>query len=493
MVVRASALAWLEEWSRYDLHRRWEPLRTVLIIAALIIVLPILVGCIGCCVNERGRSKMKKASASSTQLETLRTAKDAAARRRERVSGTLLSLGWFLVVFAWTTPIGIMGTGANKTYEPLIGSFPFYVTAFGPGGAVMLLAVQPTDTGLIRTACAFMFGLTSFLTLLFAFSVITSVMDSDEVSTSEILYSIVSVVMLCVSIFLSPVLLCECCPCCAPRAMQPRVALLRLWASVRVFLFALALVLFNFVLVPLVGGTLDLSRNETPTGCILILIVWVGVAAFATPRNRGRLHRFLFQLGSTSGQGSAEEESAIIASLIGGVSAESALTLGESRFRALPLSDLSAEDLKTNSDTGLFKKTRTIKLGEASAFISHSWSDEGAVKYARLQDWSAGKSDVLVWLDKVTLALEAPSLSCCPLSSVSERLTHRYLSACHLLGMHRPGGHCGESAGVARLLGRLPGASCASWGELRNQVVVPDGALLLPSHGRQADACLRAR
>ena len=58
-----------------------------------------------------------------------------------------------------------------------------------------------------------------------------------------------------------------------------------------------------------------------------------------------------------------------------------AVRLARSDFCALPFIALGRDDLKTHDDTGLHEHTLKIPLGEADAFVSHSW--HGAAAGAR--------------------------------------------------------------------------------------------------------------
>ena len=150
-------------------------------------------------------------------------------------------------------------------------------------------------------------------------------------------------------------------------------------------------------------------------------LIWglscLAVGIFATPRNRGRLIQFLSSRGAA---GSKEGEAAAVSALVGGGSAADALAKGASRFRALPLSRLSAEDLTTNQDTGLYKKTAEASLGAVSGFVSHSWADDGAAKFVQLQAWGhearrgEGLKDPLIWLDKVRAPTPAARTAATP-------------------------------------------------------------------------------
>ena len=108
-------------------------------------------------------------------------------------------------------------------------------------------------------------------------------------------------------------------------------------------------------------------------------------------------------------QMSSENEAALVAALVGGGSAEAALTAGAAHFRALPLAVLTENDLRSSGDSGLYEKTGRATLGEVHGFISHSWSDDAAAKHAQLNgEWGAAVrastgGSALVWLDKACI------------------------------------------------------------------------------------------
>jgi len=198
-----------------------------------------------------------------------------------------------------------------------------------------------------------------------------------------------------------------CCSCCcgSDRVMPPRVALQRAWLALRLLLVActpLCMTTFS------VRAPRDPKWAEDPD--TVWSLIWglscLAVGIFATPRNRGRLIQFLSSRGAA---GSKEGEAAAVSALVGGGSAADALAKGASRFRALPLSRLSAEDLTTNQDTGLYEKTAEASLGAVSGFVSHSWSDDGAAKHTQLLAWGhearrgEGLKDPLIWLDKACI------------------------------------------------------------------------------------------
>lgn len=76
-------------------------------------------------------------------------------------------------------------------------------------------------------------------------------------------------------------------------------------------------------------------------------------------------------------------------------------------FRALKVVSLTREELINNKpDPLLATKSERAALGDVHAFMSHSWNDDGAVKYDRLQEYAkskGGATECRIWLDKACL------------------------------------------------------------------------------------------
>ena len=140
-----------------------------------------------------------------------------------------------------------------------------------------------------------------------------------------------------------------------------------------------------------------------------------------TKSNYGRFRRWLGTLGKGGG---AEQKAASVASLLGGASVAEALTNAAGRFRAQPLKTLTLEALLTNeSDPSLYANSVPAKLGEVHAFVSHSWSDDGILKYDKLHEWAhelGGDEDKLV----------CGSTSSAPTSSTLMRASRAFRSSC---------------------------------------------------------------
>ena len=145
-------------------------------------------------------------------------------------------------------------------------------------------------------------------------------------------------------------------------------------------------------------------------------------AALATPRNRGRAHRWLGRLG---GRGTEAEEAAAVAALVGGSAPDAALERAAKLLRCLPASRLHAADLAASglgvsaSATGLGAKTEPAAMGEVTAFLSHSWRDEEeapGAKHALVSRWARRRQEITgkeitLWLVRRSLPLSLDPLT----------------------------------------------------------------------------------
>lgn len=94
------------------------------------------------------------------------------------------------------------------------------------------------------------------------------------------------------------------------------------------------------------------------------------------------------------------------------MSAGRGLELARKKFRCLSFDKIQPNDLKNNKQKGtknaMFDKTQSAKFGCCDAFISHSWSDNGAQKYEALRSWAeefqtTNGRQPLLWLDKACI------------------------------------------------------------------------------------------
>jgi hypothetical protein len=317
----------------------------------------------------------RRPSATSVKRR-LSAARKSAAGRRLRVSFAMGQAGWALVVIALTP-------GVMLQIDQLIDVDVVRVTMslYPLGTYLLLLALFPTDAAAIRTVCATTVVLCTVLALL------TSARVLRKHNPSPIL-TVIAVLAFALAGALVPTLWPR-----GSRAMQPRPALRRLWTAMRLLFLGLGL-LWAGVTIAMYGfkaDVEDIDRSSFPVRMSTTLLV---CAALATPRNRGRLPRRLGRLG---GRGTEAEEAAAVAALVGGSNPDAALERASKLLRCLPADRLHAEDLANNkaappAGPTLHERTEPAAMGEVTAFLSHSWSDENeapGAKHAAVSRWAA--------------------------------------------------------------------------------------------------------
>ena len=198
--------------------------------------------------------------------------------------------------------------------------------------------------------------------------------------------------------------------------MPPRRKLKRLWRAFRLASFVVATTFLAVSIYYMVHDPFGDPLAIQGTAEFACLSASFLIASLVlTPANRGRVVAWLGALGKSD---TAENEAAALAALVNNLSAAEAFKLGKKHFRKLPFSKLTPEDLPGTSKVlggssngmsaaaqptkELSDKTEKAILHEVDAFISHSWSDDGDAKYARMKEWAAGR-DVSIWLDKACL------------------------------------------------------------------------------------------
>ena len=219
--------------------------------------------------------------------------------------------------------------------------------------------------------------------------------------------------------------------CWNPKQMPTREKLHRLWGALRTWSIING-VLLIFVCISnhkLPGGFTD------PMNAFMwsMMSSWMAMALLPTPRNRGKLHHWLGQLGQSN---SEEQEAAMVAALIGGTDPATAYTVAIKKFRGLNVSEVQLDDLDSSKDTGMHARTQRQSLGEVDAFVSHSWADDGSDKHKMLTEWGGALkeetgNEPVIWLDK----------ACIDQANIEENLLALpvYLSGCkNLLVLNGP-------------------------------------------------------
>jgi len=196
----------------------------------------------------------------------------------------------------------------------------------------------------------------------------------------------------------------------APRAVMPdmmpaRLALQRLWLSLR-----LCVTLMAIAAIPIYGslGMIEPQFAASPMLYIQILLgpYWLFWVAASKPSIRGRVRIFLDSLNV--GDKDELAQAATIAAFIGRLGLRRALIDAERSFCTLPFGVLREEHFEEAAtmlaDQGLASQTASCKLGEADAFLSHSWRDGAQLKWEKLSAWASRFQDAKgrppqVWLE----------------------------------------------------------------------------------------------
>jgi hypothetical protein len=373
-------------------------------------------------------------------VQKLDAAERAAHALRLRAGAISIGLGWVLIVLAVTPNVmaSVLEPDFNRN-RWLGGTRTMYWLAFPWALGMLLLTVRPIDTVLIRLVGFLVFGV--YLLLLYrSVDEIPAVIKRNPNFFSPIALAaaILSLVFNLVSAAaLSPLLVTGRCGRKVPESWQmaPRLQLLRLWLVVRFTFLGYAVAYCGHWLSPIwpFGGSIvpkwrDVVYGGRDNFVTICLIANYTIAALVfSPANRGR---FLYRLGRLlSTHGSKEQEAASVAALIGGRGAAATLAKACGRFRALPLASLTRAELADNKpDPAMHAKTVEATLGSVDAFASHSWSDDGNVKFDKLDEW-AGEAPKRVWLDKVCTASAAAAAAAFP-PTLCQRRVRKSLPAC---------------------------------------------------------------
>ena len=388
----------------------------------LLSLLPLIISwCCACTCrfrrSNRVRSTDYQAEDTNSASTLLAEAELASVLLRTRVSGTIALAGWVICVLGWSA--FMMTFLRNGSMQTVAGPFQLYMCAGVLGMPVLLLALRPTDVHRIAISCRIFFVLIILVMCLAIYA------TTGSVANLFFLLSSMSFAILCgiTVLYLAPTVFSRRGFSCTISTMPPRSQLRRMWLAVRCWLLGTAFILLYDLPMQAPCQFADGGQTGFFASGAICLLAGVGF----TPTNRGRVYRWLGSLGKTD---SKEQEAAAVASLIGGSgsTAATALRLAESSFRAIPVNSLSMEDLVDNKPSPqLHEKTMPVKMGQVGAFVSHSWSDPGALKYHHVQNFAAAysKEECLIWLDKACIDqtnIDA-SLACLPI----------FLSGCNSL------------------------------------------------------------
>ena len=380
----------------------------------------------------------------------------------------------------------------SRSIEAAVGSVLWSLVPWPPGLCLLLLALFPTDARAIRVVCATVVVVFTGFGALFLSTALAG--DLLTIGIPEFIRALISAVTFVAAAALAPTLRCR-----GVRAMQPRPALRRLWTVIRLFFLVNGVLYAGVTIADYVqrGKTFD----HPPAAVAAFSATFLLCAALATPRNRGRIHRRLGRLG---GRRTEAEDAAAVAALVGGSAPDAALERASKLLRCLPASRLLAADLADNMTSepsvGPTQHARTepAAMGEVTAFLSHSWSDEreapGAKhalvsrcgrRGARRQPVRSRHSG---WCDARQLSLHplfSTTHALHMLDRIYDLVEYTRASRCAAgQGVYRPEQHPAVARLLARLPRGLPDAARCGWAYLLLKAVVCYGALHVRSECR---------
>ena len=364
-------------------------------------------------INQRTRTSLVIVAnahehASARMARWLLQARRSAVRRRLQVSGAMGQIGWALVVYG-ILPAAMAAAGTP--IDNVVGEKDYWCISVRLGFFLGLLALFPTDERAIRTICTVFLAFYLGLAYLYAHRCIEIGRHEGSfhgrVGRFECQRFFLPKIVAHLSAAAALAATLPCGGCKHLPIMQPRQALQRMWAVLRLHSACNGILYVGFFSAVLAdhpewSGVGLLPLRSAMVGDIIFGAVSIAIAALATPANRGRVTRWLGRLGS---RGSEAEEAAAIAMLLGRANPERALATAEALFRCLPASQLTAEDLADSGATGsrrtspasmsavtafdLAAKSIPARLGEVTA--SHSWKDEEEIpgaKYTAIAQWA---------------------------------------------------------------------------------------------------------
>ncbi len=127
------------------------------------------------------------------------------------------------------------------------------------------------------------------------------------------------------------------------------------------------------------------------------------LALVLTPTVRQFIRGVLGGVGARAGSAAT-----VVQTMVTG-DAVAAIRDAHDRMYCIRMSSLGEADMANNKDSGLFAKTEKAAAGEVDAFLSHSWRDDAALKWARMQEFKQefearhGGAEPRCWLDKACI------------------------------------------------------------------------------------------
>lgn len=357
----------------------------------------------------------------------LQNAKSTAFKQRLRVSGVTSIVGILLEVTAASCFIIVSETHAayGDEDEEHVGDLfrSLSLTFLLLGLVAFLLALLPTDRRAVpvgATILVVMIIIWVNIAVIFAVNLLLHPYTTDDTNEKPgypIVEGCIALTLafagLCTAVYLIHEVTC--------RRRMPKRLLARMWHACGVFFLIVAVGTGTYVVFECIRSGADglYYVSAMMTACMCARVA-------RNPDFRPWVQSYLGSRAEAAGSAAA------VAALVGDSSVDKVLEMARMHFHTVRADQICFEDLKSNEpDAEIGMKSRKTRLGEADAFISHSWHDDPVEKWRALQAWrrkfrqeNHGVEPKL-WIDKYCIDQNdvENSLACLPI----------YLASCSRL------------------------------------------------------------
>jgi hypothetical protein len=377
------------------------------------------------------------AGGETATIQMLSHAEEASSRLQARVAGTAILVGsiiFWLSILPTTLPTVM---GLSDAFFVVTGHAGSFLSAATPLGLVLFpLGLRPTDAKGIRRViilCAFL--------LVAAALVMVGILASSSLGGKAFTDHRGETIAIVFTLIVSAATVLHTTRLGAPRAM-----LNRFWLVSRTIYLLISLHATYLTVRPhFLGRTIVFwggGHHRAPALIRLLpALSYLACALVFTRAIRGKVVRWL---GSRTAKGSKLQEASFVSSLIGTelrLSAAGAYVNAQRLFRGLPLTKITPDLLSTDNVLPLHgNRTRKgteaqegvislrgdtvpAQLGQVTAFLSYSWSDDNSAQGHELAAWVRARPPLapdepaeLIWVDRACISLSEPlmSLSCLP-------------------------------------------------------------------------------
>lgn len=346
----------------------------------------------------------------SHMSEHLEHCKEVAFKQRMRTSGFLCALGLLFVL----SGVGVVLATLRVNLGEVVMIRALAVAFLLFGLVSFLLALLPTDRRAVPVAAWTLFvffllfgGICSNIGLIYLLED-HQALQAGEAAVTYIKFSVIVCAGL-VFFFLAFYLIAEVC-----RPRRNRQLLSRMWYVSQLFFAIVAFLSTQEAFV-------DFAETG-PSGLYWLIASVAATICTFIARSKECQSKVQTCLGA---RGESAGSAAAVAALVGSFKVEEVLEIARCSFFTVKADRLKMEHMvssEVDPSYKLGKLARRTRLGEADAFISHSWTDDPLAKWSALQGWRKHfkrqhQAEPRLWIDKYCIDQNdfKNSLACLPI------------------------------------------------------------------------------